>query len=188
MYEYERALHTTGVWPLTMHMYGRDQKSIDDIIEGLSYFSFHSPNANCGVCGQDLRSNVVNRTCGRVENSFDGLCLDCIDNPRPSRFDPNDEDSDWRDWSKYCRIRHRQPSAYFSYLARMQEPDDVQKRRQERKAHKEYSDRMGHKRRRDDDEDGDENGNEGGDESNKRMRMDVDPDDRIDAHRLARRQ
>ncbi|CAJ2506015.1 Uu.00g001450.m01.CDS01 [Anthostomella pinea] len=65
---------------------------------------------------------VVSRTVADIHSRFQGLCLDCM-----HKFKEGGGDWDyWRhnkiqQWDKGCRIRHGQPSWYFSFMGRVDE-------------------------------------------------------------------
>jgi len=79
LYAYELALDKTGVWPLEQVLNGRDQISIQKVLNGLSTFQYEAPNSTCSLCSQEFEDIVVSQTVENVQDHFEGLCLDCID-------------------------------------------------------------------------------------------------------------
>lgn len=71
---------------------------------------------------------MVNAAVVNTREYFDGLCLDCMDR---SKSKTGDEDSDyWRhhqlqegEWDHGCRVRHGEPTWYFSFLGRNEKRD-----------------------------------------------------------------
>ena len=100
---------------------------MSEILERLGKFNFEAKSSACGTCRQDYKGKVT-RNAEFVETYFDGLCLDCLDRSKPKLGDP---DMDyWRHhtlkenaWVPGCRVRHKQPTWYFSFNGRKEERD-----------------------------------------------------------------
>ena len=64
---------------------------------------------------------------------YDGMCLDCMDRLKPKTGDGDDDywqHNNFRDedgWFEGCRIKHKQPSWYFSFMGRKEDKDTLQK-------------------------------------------------------------
>ncbi|RFU31643.1 hypothetical protein B7463_g4689, partial [Scytalidium lignicola] len=157
LFEFEKALHATGVWPLENKMSGRGKLSISEIIDGLEDFKYTQPEKSNGTitatatcsCSKSRVENKIKEAIKKVWGNFDGLCLDCIDNLKTDDIDkdywqhvwPFDDSDDERrterKWDGKCRIKHDQPTWYFSWVARKQTHDAHEKEREERKRIKE---------------------------------------------------
>ena len=94
-----------------------------EIMETLKKFSYEPDHHNrgCGWCRTNY-DGVVHEAAERYEKHFDGLCLDCIAKPKEQENPLGSEE--WQrlkerdEWSQGCRIRHGEPTWYFSYHAR----------------------------------------------------------------------
>lgn len=101
--------------------------SIEDMLRRLRGFSFRAKRQACGICKADyvkLARDVVEET----STYFEGMCLDCLDTS--SR---RDHDADYRNqltwWNltTSCRVRHDEPTWYFSFNGRREEKDRLSK-------------------------------------------------------------
>ncbi|KAH8811982.1 hypothetical protein F5884DRAFT_297420 [Xylogone sp. PMI_703] len=140
LYNFEEALHDTGVWPLESTMSGRGKKSISEVLAALRSFDYTAPASDIGhhQCSESHVEESIHEAIRKVASNFDGLCLDCID-----RLKTGDIDNDYwrhaergRKWDKDCRINHGQPTWYFSWVARKHVQDAHEKEREERKRKK----------------------------------------------------
>lgn len=108
------------------------KKSIDDLIDRLDKdFDYHAKDSACASCRMDFCSHVEN-VADRVRRYFDGLCLDCLDRSKPKTGDRDNDywhHNDLRDekWDHRCRIKHGEPTWYFSYMGRKEDMDRFQK-------------------------------------------------------------
>ena len=96
--------------------------TVNNILDRFDNFSY-TPAANaCSTCQQDYEGQV-DRSTQFVREYFDGLCLDCMDKSKPKT---KDEDTDfWAhneltlgSWDRGCRIKHGEPTWYFSFMGR----------------------------------------------------------------------
>jgi hypothetical protein len=149
-YAYGLALDKTGVWPLEEVMQGKDSISIQKVLDGLSTFNSEPPNGTCKLCSQDFGETVVSKVIESVQENFEGLCLDCIDEPRRKDWDweyvkhsskfssgrrPGRASGEFipaHDWDEGCRITHDQPTWWFSWQVRKQFQDSFDKEREGR--------------------------------------------------------
>lgn len=121
-FAYGLALDKTRAWPLEENLQGTSQISIQTVLNRLKSFSYAPPNSICGLCTQNFKETVVIPAIERVEQNFDGLCLDCMDTPQRKDWD-FDHQSRSRRYRKVwcqdenCRVYYRQPSFDFSKLA-----------------------------------------------------------------------
>ena len=119
LYAYCKGLSKTGIWPLHSH----HQKSVQQILDSPGFIKFDCkiPEGACSTCIIKIRSAAIEETRVKIETDFGGLCLDCMNKTNPKT---GDVDSDYwrhnerRDWSADCRISHRQPTWYFSFMGR----------------------------------------------------------------------
>lgn len=129
LFDYQEHLYKIEVWPLeTVFLH----KSINQILENLSRFSYEAPARACGKCRQDYKG-IVAAVEHNVRRYFDGLCLDFLDRSKPKTGDP---DLDYwchhkleeHEWVRGCRFRHRQPTWFFSFNGRKEERDRMEKK------------------------------------------------------------
>ncbi|GLA02321.1 hypothetical protein AnigIFM60653_001724 [Aspergillus niger] len=128
-FEYLRELGRIEVWPLEDSM--RNQ-SIQEMLERLSLFdaknmrSYTNPRTgkvgSCISCNQSW-GDIVLKAASTVSKYFDGLCLDCMDLSKDLRSGGDRDDDYWmhnelRNWDRGCRIKHGEPTWYFSFMGR----------------------------------------------------------------------
>ncbi|RDK41618.1 hypothetical protein M752DRAFT_267116 [Aspergillus phoenicis ATCC 13157] len=128
-FEYLRELGRIEVWPLEDSM--RNQ-SIQEMLERLSLFdaknmrSYTNPRTgkvgSCIPCNQSW-GDIVLKAASTVSKYFDGLCLDCMDLSKDLRSGGDRDDDYWRhnelrNWDSGCRIKHGEPTWYFSFMGR----------------------------------------------------------------------
>ncbi|KAK5137621.1 hypothetical protein LTR08_007916 [Meristemomyces frigidus] len=122
LYAYEQALANTGAWPLEAAFLGH---SVDRVLKMLD--GFPGPRAltsqTCGASACSFNfAPVVGKAREECRQYFDGLCLDCMNTSKPKFGDANEDY--WQHskqgvpWDAGCRIRHQQPSWYFSFMGR----------------------------------------------------------------------
>jgi hypothetical protein len=133
--DYEVGLHNTRAWPVESAFL---RNSVNQMLARLGNMREQRTNLasrhSCGVC-HIRHVEVVQKACSETENYFDGLCLDCMDASKP-KFGDADEDywkhDERRNWDGDCRIKHGQPSWYFSFMGRRQKMIEFQKNRPKR--------------------------------------------------------
>lgn len=118
LYEYCQGLSKTGIWPLESHM----KKAAQTLLDTFGDFECETPDDACRECRSRLQDASIQRTRENVQNSFDGLCLDCMDNSKP-KDGKNADNTYWqhdvlRQWSRGCRVEHDQPTWYWSFMGR----------------------------------------------------------------------
>ena len=103
--------------------------SMHDILHNLEKFSYEAKSSACGECKKDFKG-TVSVIADMVRDYFDGLCLDCLDRSKP-KLGTVDEDY-WQhhrlkehDWITTCRVRHKQPTWYFSFNGRKEDMDTM---------------------------------------------------------------
>jgi hypothetical protein len=94
----------------------------------MKQFSFEYKLA-CRRCSSIDWNYVIQITRQATQGYFDGLCLDCMDRSKPKGKGLDDEywrinTSAMNQWEKRCRVRHKQPTWYVSWLGR----DDVRQK------------------------------------------------------------
>ncbi|PYH65897.1 uncharacterized protein BO88DRAFT_418063 [Aspergillus vadensis CBS 113365] len=129
VFEYLRELTRIDVWPLEESM---RTDSIKKMLERLRLFdaknmrTYTNPNTGqvqpCHRCNKAWGA-IVGRAANTVAKYFDGLCLDCMDLSKDLQSDGDrDEDywkhNDMQKWDTGCRVRHGEPSWYFSFMGR----------------------------------------------------------------------
>ncbi|KAL8940125.1 MAG: hypothetical protein Q9216_002979 [Gyalolechia sp. 2 TL-2023] len=145
LYDYQHHLYSIEVWPLeTIFL----NTSIHGILERLDDFSYEPRTGACSQCRQNY-TGIVARVVSRVEEYFDGLCLDCLDRSKPKTGDidldywRHDKLKEW-EWVQGCRFPHRQSTWFFSFNGRKEERDRlVKKRKESDRTHPNYLHRFG---------------------------------------------
>ena len=129
LWGYEKALLLARVWPLEQT---EKHNSMDTILERLDTFKYKVAEAACMYpCHRNYESIVADAK-AHTESYFDGMCLDCMDRMKPKTGDRNDDY--WRhnnfrledEWFVGCRIKHKQPTWYFSFMGRQEDKDYLQ--------------------------------------------------------------
>ncbi|MCJ1381297.1 hypothetical protein MMC17_004407 [Xylographa soralifera] len=127
---YENALKMIGAWPIEREAV---KYSMHALLEKLRMFVWRPQEPICTQsCSRDYKGLVGNAR-EITKGYFDGLCLDCIDGSKPRT---GDIDLDYwrhgniseREWFTGCRVRHRQPSWYFSFMGRPEQMNHFRKR------------------------------------------------------------
>ena len=131
LWGYEKELTNARVWPL--EDIGR-YTTMQTIIERLENFNYNVAEGTCMRCRYPKYDTVALQASEVTESYFQGLCLDCMARKNPKLRD-HDEDywnhSKFRSedgWFKNCRVHHKQPSWYYSFMGRQEVRDRLQKR------------------------------------------------------------
>jgi len=129
LWGYEKALYDTGAWPLEEVGKGH---SMHDIMNRLGKFKYKVAETACMFpCHQNFERIVEDAVTYTAQN-FNGLCLDCMDRMKPKTGDRHDDywrHNNFRDrdvWFKGCRIKHKQPTWYFSFMGSQEDKDYLQ--------------------------------------------------------------
>ena len=99
--------------------------SVDALLHKLEKFDYVL--ADKRACLKYCRRNyneIAQQARQRTERYFDGLCLDCMSRTKPKLKDHHADF--WKHnnfraedgWFKGCRIKHKQPSWYYSFMGR----------------------------------------------------------------------
>ncbi|KAF7904327.1 hypothetical protein EAF00_001661 [Botryotinia globosa] len=80
------------------------------------------PENACHTCLFRLSDLSVGRTGLKVQEHFDGLCLDCMSISKPKNG-KNVDAAYWmhdtlKQYSMGCRVQHDQPTRYWSFMGR----------------------------------------------------------------------
>ena len=125
LFDYQKHLHDIGVRPLETVCLYNPMNRILNLLDNFKYKP--SPDA-CITCRRGYKSSVA-KTQQDVRIYFDSLCLDCIDKTKPKINDDVDADY-WNHvdlgtdkWDSGCRIRHGEPTFYFSFMGRKEDRD-----------------------------------------------------------------
>ena len=130
LWGYEKALTTARVWPL--EDVGRNT-NMHTIIERLQKFTYKVAANACMRCHGSRYDTIALRASEVTHNYFNGLCLDCMARKNPKL---RDHDDDYRNhskfrsedgWFKDCRVPHKQPTWYYSFMGRQEVRDRLQK-------------------------------------------------------------
>ncbi|THW23788.1 hypothetical protein D6D23_05490 [Aureobasidium pullulans] len=120
LFAFQHALWMTHGFPVD---HASQNNSITKILVNLA--KFESPKIKtCLICHHEWDS-IVWQARRAAWDRFDGLCLDCMDPDQP-KFNDKHEDY-WRHltypmkWDRNCRIKHGEPTWYFSFMGRLDE-------------------------------------------------------------------
>lgn len=133
LHGYMKALSDLGVWPL--EKVWNKRYSIAEILEALRKFNWEPTTTGCNVCNSTSFTHTVLLAVEKTQSYLDGLCLDCM-----NQFKTRDDDEDYwlqhtkRDYDGNCRIKHGEPTAYFSFMGRKNKQHKLQAKRGARKA------------------------------------------------------
>lgn len=131
LFGFEKTLWDLNVWPLEKYA---QKKSISALLDNLNSFNYKPLSEVCiKYCRQNF-NHLVLSTRSRVESYFQGLCMDCMNH---TNLKSGDTDADYWDHNNYdpedkfldCRIRHKEPTWYFSFMGRREERDQFVKRK-----------------------------------------------------------
>lgn len=88
LFEFALALRKTGVWPFERVLGGKwnTRWTLQEVLGALKSFDYRPPSLYCTTCSEDFTGRVYDARY-QILDSFEGLCLDCI-NPNKSR-DPD---------------------------------------------------------------------------------------------------
>jgi hypothetical protein len=108
------------VWPLHKCCC---HASIDEMTDRLGEFSFQASQSSCLHCFKDY-ALLMDCATEKVDNAFDGLCIDCMDRTKSKT---RDEDSDYvhhnrknitAKYAHKCRINHGEMTWWYSFMGR----------------------------------------------------------------------
>ncbi|KAI0976059.1 hypothetical protein F4678DRAFT_456385 [Xylaria arbuscula] len=133
-FSHKRSLLNTGI--KSLFSLADRKRALDDLLDDLSDYEFTlailGPGGdpdwstklcnNCVSCFRNTADDLTEGVCeasSRARRNFDGLCLDCM-----HKFKMGDDHSDYfahdkpGNHDRNCRVRHKQPTWYFSYMGR----------------------------------------------------------------------
>lgn len=131
LWGFEKALTNARVWPL--EDVGR-YTTMQTIIERLQEFTYKVAADACMRCHCGSYDTIALRASEVTHNYFNGLCLDCMARKNPKLRDHDDDY--WNHnkcrsedgWFKNCRVPHKQPTWYYSFMGRQEVRDRLQKK------------------------------------------------------------
>ena len=112
---------------------------METILKRLDMFAYmYGPEKTpCSECQLNYRTRVELAQ-SNTENYFDGLCLDCMD--RSNTKTGNADKDYWEHhklkvgkWDRGCRVKHQQPTWYFSFMGRREDMDAFRKEQKARR-------------------------------------------------------
>ena len=122
LWGYEKELEHIEVWPFEDTV---SRNSIHNLLHKLEKFNYKvtDKRACTGNCHRNY--NAIAREAGeRTDRYFDGMCIDCMNRTKPKLQDHHADfwnHNNFRDedgWFKGCRINHKQPTWYYSFMGR----------------------------------------------------------------------
>ncbi|KAI9649048.1 hypothetical protein NHQ30_001615 [Ciborinia camelliae] len=129
LFSYCDGLSKTGIWPLESHQ----KKSVQEVLDSFDKFVCEIPANTCLSCRQKLTPAFIEGGIRRtIQTHFEGLCLDCMYHSMPDSVErfayfENDEN---KVWDADCRIKHGQPSWYWSHMGKKSEMQAHQRKKQ----------------------------------------------------------
>ena len=122
LWGYEKELKTIGIWPFEDTM---SRNSVHNLLHKLEGFDYKVVDKRACIESCQRNYNYVARAAGeKTEGYFDGMCLDCMNRRNPKLKDHHADfwsHNNFRDedgWFTGCRINHKQPSWYYSFMGR----------------------------------------------------------------------
>ena len=116
-FDYEDALIALECWPIKD---AAQRSPLSELFERLSHFEFRPATTSCesGECRRSFKRSVE-VAIGRARQSFQGLCLDCMNRSKPVVGQPRGEYIKNNSphvgcWDIDCRFGHGRPSWYVS--------------------------------------------------------------------------
>jgi len=110
-----------------------------ELLDHLEQFVYVPHEEACSGCRHLNIEDIVEQAEIRARGYFEGMCLDCMDRSKP-RFGKNVDMDYWyhhtkkehewilpREGAKPCRVRHHQPTWYYSFMGRQQDRDHFAK-------------------------------------------------------------
>ncbi|KAL8794612.1 MAG: hypothetical protein Q9195_002808 [Heterodermia aff. obscurata] len=122
LWGYEKELERIGIWPFEDTV---SRNSIDGLLQRLEKFNYKV--ADKSACTQNCQRNynsIAGDARQRTERYFDGMCLDCMSRTKPKLKDHHSDYWNYNNfreedgWFRGCRISHKQPSWYYSFMGR----------------------------------------------------------------------
>ena len=98
----------------------------------LEKFSYEAKKDACvRYCRKDFKA-IVKAAQTKTKNYLDGLCLDCMDKSNPVTGNADTDywkhnKLDMSDFVRDCRIKHQEPTWYFSFMGRRDAMDRFQR-------------------------------------------------------------
>jgi hypothetical protein len=106
------------------------------VLGRLEDFEYNAPEGSSDYCSLDFKNQVILLAIENVRTNFDGICLDCMNDPRRKDKEPEHDPDGKRVYDLGCRFKHGQPTWYFSWLYSLK-VQDRQKKEQEAERTKE---------------------------------------------------
>ena len=137
LWGYEKALFDTHVWPAESFT---KNTSMDVLLKRLEDFKYKPAAGACMTsCHQDYEF-IVRGALKFTATYFQGMCLDCMDRLKPKLRDGHEDYWHHNNFSAErspscfvgCRIKHRQPSWYYSFMGRQEHRDHLQENSREK--------------------------------------------------------
>ena len=129
LFGYEEALYVICVWPLERVA---QRSKMTDILDRLHKLDYKAHEKACQrYCQKDYNSRALQAEI-TTRNYFDGLCLDCMTNSKTQDYNEDYWCHDMLDEDEFitgCRITHKQPTWYFSFMGRREGHDHFRKRK-----------------------------------------------------------
>jgi hypothetical protein len=132
LFAYNMGLSKTGIWP----PHGHYKKSIQQVLYSPGFLKFECtvPENACLACRGKLSVTAIDKVRCDLVKYFDGLCLDCMKRTKSGDVDDDYWEHDFEKiWDSGCRIKHGQPSWYFSFMGRKTDMKNHKQRKKERR-------------------------------------------------------
>ncbi|MCJ1393210.1 hypothetical protein MMC18_006082 [Xylographa bjoerkii] len=138
-HDYHRSLYVIVIYPLETVL---RKTSMAELLSRLDLFDYNAEHTACvRYCQQNFRT-LIEHSQVYLGEYFDGLCLDCISSCKTKTGDKDwdywkHHDLKQHEWVTGCRIPHKQPTWYYSFLGRPEDRNQFTKRLKSKKCYRE---------------------------------------------------
>lgn len=117
LHGYLLALMILGVFP-TEEVFNGNRA--DDVQEWLESFNYKPDASACDSCKSKDLVKLLKDVHEKVEETFDGLCIDCMESTKLTTYDEDYfRHNEICCWDSDCRINHGRPTWYYSFCGEL---------------------------------------------------------------------
>jgi hypothetical protein len=127
LWNFHQALKYTHAYPVELATRGKSAISVEDVLSRLEHFEYNALERSFGYCSQDFKKKVILPAAERVCTHFDGICLDCMNNPRRKDKEPEHGPDRKQVYDLGCRFKYGEPTWYHSWLYLLKVQEQQQK-------------------------------------------------------------
>jgi hypothetical protein len=133
LWEFHQALGRTNARPVELVTRGKYAILMKDILGRLEDFEYDAPKGSSDYCSLGFENKVILPAIKNVRTNFDGIYLDCINDPRRKNKEPEHGPDEKRVYDLGCRFKHGQPTWYFSWLYSLKVQEKQEKEQESEK-------------------------------------------------------